>query len=89
MELHQITSTDLQALVDSGIVQVQGISGIKTTVDIAKQTVGLVQMHAMSGEIYDIVAYIPELDTFNVELIASVRYVDNVAPGCNLPNYSA
>jgi len=69
MELHQITAKDLQALVASKIVQVRGISGIETTVDIAKQAAGLVQMHAMSGKTYDIVAYIAELDTFNVEAI--------------------
>ena len=74
MELHQITATDLQALVNSKIAQVRGISGIETTVSVAKQAAGVVRMHAMSGATYDIVAYIPELDTFNVELIAGARF---------------
>ena len=74
MELHQITATDLQALVNSEIAQVRGISGIETTVGIAKQAAGLARMHTMAGATYDIVAYIPELDTFNVELIAGARY---------------
>ena len=67
MELKQITATDLQALVNSQIVEVKSISGEPATVGIAKQAPGLVQMHAMSGIKYDIVAYIAELDTFNVE----------------------
>ena len=67
MELKQITATDLQALADSRIVNIQGISGVPTTVDIAKAAPGLVQMHSLSGQTYDIVAYIAELDTFNVE----------------------
>ena len=74
MALHQITATDLQALVNSEIAQVRGISGIETTVDIAKQAAGLARMYTMAGAVYDIVAYIPELDTFNVELIAGARY---------------
>ena len=65
--IHQMTAEQMQALVDSEIVQVRGISGIETTVDIAKQAAGLVRMHAMAGYTYDIVAYIPELDTFNLE----------------------
>ena len=67
MALKQITASDLKALTDSEIVQVRGISGVPTTVDIAKQAAGLVRMHPMSGRVYDIVAYIAELDTFNVE----------------------
>jgi len=69
MELKQITATNLQALTDSGITQVRGISGAETTVDIAKQAAGVVQMHSLSGQTYDIVAYSAELDTFNVELV--------------------
>jgi hypothetical protein len=69
MELKQITRQDLQALADSEIVSVKGISGIATTVDIAKAAPGLVQIHSLSGQTYDIVAYIAELDTFNVELV--------------------
>ena len=69
MDLKQITTKDLSALVRCEIVQVRGISGVVATVETAKQAAGLVQMHAMSGQVYDIVAYIPELDTFNVELV--------------------
>ena len=65
--LHQITATDLESLVQAEIVTVRGFSGITTTVEIAKQTTGLVRMHTASGQIYELVAYIPELDTFNVE----------------------
>jgi len=67
MELKQITATDLQALIDSRIVEIRGISGTPTTVEVARQAPGLIQMHAMSGVTYDLVTYIAELDTFNVE----------------------
>ena len=69
MDLKQITASDLQILADSKIVTIKGISGVPATVDIAKAAPGLVQMHSLSGQTYDIVAYIPELDTFNVERI--------------------
>jgi len=69
MDIKQMTATDLQALINSRIVELKGISRVTTTVEIAKQAPGLVQVHAMSGIRYDIVAYIAELDTFNVERI--------------------
>ena len=69
MELKQITATDLQALVNGHIVDIRGVSGEPTTVEIAKQAPRLIQMHAMSGDKYDLVHYIAELDTFNVEAL--------------------
>ena len=69
MDLKQITAKDLSALVRSEIVQVRGISGAMTTVEIAKQAAELTQMHAMSGLVYNIVAYLPDLSTFYVERV--------------------
>jgi hypothetical protein len=67
MDIKQIESTDLSKLVESEIIELRGISGVLTTVEIAKQAPTLVQAHALSGLVLDLVAYIPELDTFNVE----------------------
>lgn len=67
--IHQMPAGALQGLIDSNIITLRGFSGIETTVEIAKQAAGLVRMHTPDDRIYDIVAYIPELDTFNIECV--------------------
>jgi len=64
-----ITGSELAKLENAEIVTIKGISGIKTDTATAKQAPQLVEIHAMSGKVYSVLAYIVEIDQFNVEQI--------------------
>jgi len=66
-----INKNNLQALVDCEVVEIRGVSGVLTTVDVAMEAPGLTRMHAMSGEVYEIVSYTAEIETFNVKSVAA------------------
>ena len=72
-QLHQIPTKELQELVDTQIVEIRGLSGALLgptgAASAARHLAPIVRIHSMSGDVYDIVGYIPELDTFNVELV--------------------
>jgi len=68
-----ITSKDLQDLVDCRIVELHGISGVDADVDLARCAPSLIQMHAMSGLVFDIAEYDKATDTFTME---EVRWTD-------------
>jgi hypothetical protein len=73
MDIKQITTKDLQGLINSEIVQVRGISGARLggphAANAARHLCPIVRMHATSGHVYDLVAYIAEMDTFNIERV--------------------
>ena len=43
----------VKSLQENGIIQMRGLSGIDVDVETAAQCPGIVQMHAMSGNVYD------------------------------------
>jgi len=47
-------ASTLTALEKTGIVSFKGISGIETTADVAMEAPELVQVYALSGNVYDL-----------------------------------
>ena len=60
----RITTNDLQALVRTGIVEMRGVSGVKTDVETAKRALHITQMHAMSDKVFLVVGYNAWRDQF-------------------------
>jgi hypothetical protein len=60
-----LKSYELQRLVDSGIVEIQGFSGKLATVDQAKHAPTCVQVHAMSGLVFHVL-YNATIDQFKL-----------------------
>ena len=52
--MKNLTVTELKALEKSDIITVKGISGKVTTPEVAAQAPQLCQIHASSGNVYDI-----------------------------------
>jgi len=61
----RMDSTTLQHLVDSRIVEVRGVSGAPATVDQAMHAPTCVQVHAMSGLVFDVM-YNAKIDQFKL-----------------------
>jgi len=70
MEL-TITTKDLQALIDTEIVTLKGISGAPLNgpdaATKAQGACGIIQMYAMSGLTFEVTRYDGHTDTFTME----------------------
>ena len=65
----RITGKEMSALVNSKIVEIRGASGIPATVEIAKHAPTCVQVHAMSGLVFNVL-YNAKIDQFKLTKVA-------------------
>ena len=61
----RMNSQDMLNLVDSRIVEIRGVSGVPATVDQAIYAPTCVQVHAMSGLVFDVM-YNAKIDQFKL-----------------------